>query len=259
MDRRILVLLLALALALILPVAASANCVTNANDSTRQNPDSAPYGPGYSVQNSGSYFDYLKSNILVKNPDLAPSCSSHFCLSYASELMVSSSGSSWAQWGPFSGYFAGFSVGPGGDLLQCARNNGQYTYDNWPVTSSVGSSPLYTIHYGTDPLGFSGNKIFLLNGTIEDWCGGANDPFTFTPVIAQAGTEIHDIQTQMPGGTSAKEHFTNSHTVDPVNGQGDLFTGGGWFYQQNLDFVHWMGKSIVDSHTADLWDGDCSS
>jgi hypothetical protein len=122
--------------------------------------------------------------------------------------------------------------------------------------SSVGSNPLYTIHYGTDPLLQSGNKIELINGTIWDYCGGGGrNPFTFTPVNAQAGTEIVDQKTQLPGTAVTHETFSNSVAIDPTNGSSNFFTGGSWkFSGPNYD---WIAKIIVNSSTLDEWDGDC--
>jgi hypothetical protein len=121
----------------------------------------------------------------------------------------------------------------------------------------VGSNPLYTIHYGTDPLLQNGNKIELIDGTVWDWCGGGGlNPFTFTPVYAQAGTEITDQKTQLPGTTASHETFSNSVAIDPTSGSANFYSGGSWQYSQGLK-PSWIGKNIVDSSTMDLWDGNC--
>ena len=251
---RVSTLAVALALALALPAIAAATC-----DMSGRTSDSNHYGAQYAIHDGGGsgYFNYLKSNILVRDPVLAPTCSTYDCSSYAWEMMLSSAQTTWAQWGPIEGYVDGYPNDAGTAFVQCHGASG--TYDDFPTVSSVGSNPLYAIHYGTDPLLQSGNKIELIGGTIWDWCGGGgSNPFTFTPVNAQGGTEITYQKTQLPGTVPNHETFSNGVAIDPTSGSQNFFTGGSWVYSNGLNYI-WIGKQIVNSSTMDLWDGDCGS
>jgi hypothetical protein len=173
-------------------------------------------------------------------------------------MMLSSSKLMWAQYGPFSGVNpnTGAIIGPGADFVQCYNlSTGDY-YDRYTSNSTVGNSPTFRIHYGTDPDGQSGNKIFVKDGTIDDWCGGDNghDPFTFTPVKAQVADEIHDIETQLPGSVSTHETFTSATVTDPNSGASDFFSRGGFTFTNQRT---WMGLQRLTSTHVDLWDKDC--
>jgi hypothetical protein len=244
-----------MAVALVLPAIAAATCDMSGRES-----DPGQYGTTYNIHDGGGsgYFSYVKSNILVKDPVLAPSCATYICLSYSWEMMVSSSLNTWAQWGPGEGYLDGYPWSAGTAFVQCYGASG--LYDDSPTVSSVGSNPLYTIHYGTDPLLQSGNKIELINGTIYDWCGGGGrNPFTFTPKNAQIATEIADQKTQVPGTVPNHETFSNSVAIDPTAGSQNFFTGGSWGYIDSNTPASFIGANIVNSSTLDEWDKDCGS
>lgn len=249
--------------------------MTASGDPLRQSPNTLTYGAEWEQDNSSGYFDFVDSNIEVRNPNLAPNCLTYGCKSYAWLAMGTQANGNGvyqhaAQYGPLSGYYSGNGtiVGAGTNQDECyaTDSNGNVTnfYVHKTGTSSVGDSPHYRIHYGTDPDGQNGNKIFVLGGTIQDWCGGngGGNPFTFTPNLAQAGTEIHDVQTQLPGSTSTHEHYASATVTDPSSGTKDFFGSGFgngfWVYQRGVN-TGFIGKQVGSVKTnMDEWDGDCS-
>ncbi|HLX32744.1 MAG TPA: hypothetical protein VKR79_08245 [Gaiellaceae bacterium] len=245
-------LILALAAALAVPTAASAACTGRSSD---QHYWSIGYSKGAI---SGHHYDYVKSNIVVRNPVLDPNCSTWHCYSYAWIMMLNSGQDQFAQ----TGVYKDWEFSYGNVFDQCVGNKGTKIYDNWLIEDNpVGTAPLYTIHYGTDPLGNADNKIFLQNGTIIDYCGGGGSPFTFTPVYGEGVDEIYDLATQIPGSVASHESFTNGIVTDPVNGTTGLFTGSvGAFEDGSVLFPipSWMGDSNGGSESQDYWDADCS-
>lgn len=250
LRRRALTVALVIIGALATPAIAAATCDMSSRSDNQTN-----YAGVYFRSDGGGsgFYDYLKSNINVRNPNLAPNCSANSCGSYAWIQMESNSQADYAQWGPFRGYVLGSNVDAGTAYLQCKGTSGQY--DDFPVTSAVGSSPLYTLNYGTDPVGQHNNKIALLNGFIWSYCGGLGNPFTFTPVKAEMGTEIHDEKTQMPGSQSTNEVFTNSVAIDPGSGSSNFFNNGSWLFLNQQGFIQ---HNIVNSSTLHTWDDDCT-
>lgn len=109
---------------------------------------------------------------------------------------------------------------------------------------------------GTDPNGHANNKIFYINGNLYDWCG-YSAPFNFTPTQAQAAGEIVDEQTQLPGGTSGVEQWTNGRLADGNHGF-DFFSGGGVAFTPGPNAEPWMGINVYSSSTLNTWDKDCS-
>lgn len=138
-------------IALALPALAAANCVTNSDPS--RHADSNHYAEGY-LHNDSTPYTIIKANLVVRNPDLAPNCSTYLCFSWAWIMMVTNGApGGWAQIGPDHGNLKGFgTVAAGTDADQCAmyNSNGVVTdlYTNWFQTSSVGSDPLYAVQKG---------------------------------------------------------------------------------------------------------------
>jgi hypothetical protein len=254
--------------ALLIPAVASATtCVTAHSDRAPTTGDTNAYAVGWVNNDPTGNYDFVNANINVRDPVLAPNvsgsvnCTAQKCGSYAWIMMVGSGGSTYAQYGPFSGWYVrnGTIIGPGADYTECGNTSTGTYYDKYVTTSTVGTSPYYTIHYGQDPDGNSNNKIFKKGGTIEDWCGGdgSTGPFTFTPVQAQGAEEIHDISTQLPGSRSNHETFRAAIVTDPSSGTTDLFGRGGLSYTNGP--LAWMGEDQLPVHTNfDFWDNYCS-
>lgn len=249
MRWRLLALGLAAGVVLALPAIAAATCTSGRAD------DSYPYAEGY-YHNDSSGFTIVKANVVVKDTyqsQLPSDCATTGCASYAWVMMTNSANSSWAQFGPFYGYnsvFGGYA-GPGADVDQCSQGSNHYTV--WTRSSSVGSDPLYSVQNGTDPNGNPNNKLFYLNGSLVDWCGYSVD-YNFSPTQAQAAGEIIDQQTQLPGGTSGVEQWTNGRLADGSSGF-DFFSGGSTKF--NPSQYSWMGLNVYSSSTLDTWDKDC--
>ena len=243
-------------LALIVPMVALA-CPGRSGDNT------GVYLYGW-VRDTGNTFDNIQSEIQARNPNLPSDCLTWKCTSYA-WVMLTTQNATYdihAQYGPYKGYYVhtpSTQIGPGADYTQCANTHTGDVYDKYVTTTTVGNSPNYKIKFGTDPDGQSANKIFVRDGTTEDWCGGhgGNDPFTFTPNEADGAVEIYDISAQIPGSQSTHEQFNSATVHDTTSGTLDLFAGSpGLVY--NPSHKTWMGSESFAVHqNYDFWDDDC--
>lgn len=274
-SKRLVVTLVVLGLSLSVPVVALAGtCPTSTDPSKRLPENSSRFAYGWIRDASSSdHFDNLKSDIQARNPNLPPNCVGNFCFSYAWVMMSTSNPANdlHAQYGPLKGWYINHIpetiIGPGADFVECKNDTTNPTdyYDKYVTTTAVGSSPTYEIKFGKDPDNQSSNKIFLRNGTIEDWCGGnnGNDPFTFTPDEAQGATEIYDIGTQLPGSQMNHEQFRLATVHDATSGSTlDLFAGSPGFSWDSpagtLQHRPWMGSLALANHqNYDFWDDDC--
>ena len=247
--------------ALTLPAVAAANCVTDNNPNRLAN--EGQYGVGYTHENPNAY-TIIKSDIEVRNPQLAPNCLANACWSWAWIMMhtvvTGFTPGGWAQFGPFKGYENGGIRVEGTNMVQCANYSAtqQITalYTNWITTELVGVDPLYAVQNGTAG-GYDNNKIFYLRGTRYDYCGGGVN-FNFPRTGATAAGEIQDAQTQLPGSRSTHEQWLNGRLADGIQGF-DWFTGG--YPQYFGDQESWMGGPYIptsDHKHMETWDNDCS-
>jgi len=112
------------------------------------------------------------------------------------------------------------------------------------TAQSVNSVHRYTTLFG------GGVFTFQLDGVT-----GSTVPAQFTPDNAQNFGEIHTLDDQMPGATSAHETFRN--TQINYGGGWHPFAGSGSINPYYSDFHYTTSDS--GQYALDIWDGKCSS
>lgn len=232
---------------LALPGIAFADCNPRPSD---QNTNQYNWGQ-YRPAAAGDWYQVVKADILVKSPHMGQALNAD--TSYSWVMMTDTSLGQWAQVGPMKW---GGTNGRG-DYWQC-YNTTTGDFDQLKFgQQTVGTTHTYKVT-GTS----GGPKDFYVDGSASGGC-----PFTFTPNIAEANSEIHDEATQVPGTSSDHETFTNAqaqndHNVwkdffdSTSNRDGDNIIGGNKGYTK----PSWFGQTAPvsgNTQTENTWDGDC--
>ncbi len=143
----------------------------------------------------------------------------------------------------------------------------QPTFTNvFKPAQAVGSTPTYRVDYLPAADGYPAAVQFFVNGVSQkiDWAG-------FTPTNAQHSGEINTLSTQMPGGTSEKERFTNEKvqflSSGGIPGSGPYvdFEGVGRILAYNPGTQQYFtppdvfGNTKVSATELQIWDMACAT
>jgi hypothetical protein len=156
-------------------------------------------------------------------------------------MTTTSANDHWAQIGPYKDGSNGRA-----DLWQCYDGT---TLDNelWPA-HPVGSRPTYKVSYGA-----MGWKYFAINGTPKGSC-----PYSFTPAEAQAASEIHNEDSQVPGHVSDHEGFVNAQGQGSSGSNHDLFDSASFVVTAyGNPLPSWFNLYKAGTTHQETWDGAC--